>query len=511
MNNNNHNSDNSHNNNNDNDAHNKHNKSNESSSSSSIYSSPINTPINPPQPPPQQQPPPDDQINSDYEELIAQTKQRMAIKFECLEKETGLSLSIGRNSLQKQSNINNGDVVGNNYRLKQSEQLFLSNECQRLKEELRLKNEIIDKMYQIRIQVDSELEDLTASLFEEANKMVYSANVLRDRAEKELHEANLKIDMLTAEVQALKLLVITSTPSKPNAHLHPQLNCSNSSSSSSSSTMMASTLPSSGSHHHRQNQKSNNNNSDNNSKSPKQKRSMPMKSPSNYELTSNSKSTEQIMMMVNKLPAIDDENDFDDQIDDGITEIDPVLYEEFQEWRKCPTLEPICSNFMKRIYDEEIYPVFNFKNKNLTSLVLRSIESNTLTVEMIGATNAATTAAAAANCNDQKLPFPKKCALLEVPRICRYRMRIDSNVNTPTTTKTTTNNGHNQWYFISQLCRNRITTVCDLFCYLRYVQQGLVKSNIKDIYWQIMKRRRNIAQSKLGFTPSINAFEFNGN
>ncbi|KAH9413615.1 RAB3A interacting protein [Dermatophagoides pteronyssinus] len=416
-------------------------------------------------------------INSDYEELIRQTKQRMSMKFECLEKETGLTLSTQDCSVKKSNintikNNNENDVINDNNQL-----IEQSNECNRLKEELRLKNEIIDKMYQIRVQVDSELEDLTASLFEEANKMVYSANVLRDRAEKELHEANLKIDMLTAEVQALKLLVITSTPSKPNAHLHPQLNCSNSSS----------TLPTSGSHHHHH-QKSNNNN--NNTPSPKQKQSkhhqsMPKKSPSNYELISNSKSFEQT-----KLSTIDDDNnndDIDEQFDD-INEIDPVFYEEFQEWRKCPTLEPICSNFMKRIYDEEIYPVFNFKNKHLTSLVLRSIESNTLTVEMIGNNN---------NNNEQKkLPFPKKCALLQMSRICRYRMQIDSNSNQ------NINNGHNQWYFISQLCRNRIITVCDLFCYLRYVQQGLVKSNLKDIYLQIMKRRRNIALSKLGFTPT---------
>lgn len=32
-----------------------------------------------------------------------------------------------------------------------------------------------------------------------------------------------KVDGLQTEVAALKALVITSTPSKPNRHLHPQL------------------------------------------------------------------------------------------------------------------------------------------------------------------------------------------------------------------------------------------------------------------------------------------------
>ena len=33
----------------------------------------------------------------------------------------------------------------------------------------------------------------------------------------------LQIEVLNAEVQALKELVLTSTPSEPNRHLHPQI------------------------------------------------------------------------------------------------------------------------------------------------------------------------------------------------------------------------------------------------------------------------------------------------
>ena len=38
-----------------------------------------------------------------------------------------------------------------------------------------------------------------------------------------MEEAAMKIDGLETEVAALKDLVLTSTPSKPNKHLHPQL------------------------------------------------------------------------------------------------------------------------------------------------------------------------------------------------------------------------------------------------------------------------------------------------
>jgi hypothetical protein len=43
-----------------------------------------------------------------------------------------------------------------------------------------------------------------------------------------------KVDVLQAEVDALKTLVITSTPSQPNPHLHPQLAQSSSTSSTGS-------------------------------------------------------------------------------------------------------------------------------------------------------------------------------------------------------------------------------------------------------------------------------------
>lgn len=53
--------------------------------------------------------------------------------------------------------------------------------------------------------------------------MVREANEKRAAAEKALNESQMKVDVLTAEVAALKTLVLTSTPSRPNPHLHPQI------------------------------------------------------------------------------------------------------------------------------------------------------------------------------------------------------------------------------------------------------------------------------------------------
>ncbi|XP_013361882.1 PREDICTED: guanine nucleotide exchange factor for Rab-3A isoform X3 [Chinchilla lanigera] len=100
---------------------------------------------------------------------------------------------------------------------------FLREELQRAQKELRLKDAECARLCRVREQLERELEELTASLFEEAHKMVREANVKQAASEKQLKEARGKIDMLQAEVTALKTLVITSTPASPNRELHPQL------------------------------------------------------------------------------------------------------------------------------------------------------------------------------------------------------------------------------------------------------------------------------------------------
>uniref|UniRef100_A0A3Q3GZA1 RAB3A interacting protein (rabin3)-like 1 n=1 Tax=Kryptolebias marmoratus TaxID=37003 RepID=A0A3Q3GZA1_KRYMA len=100
---------------------------------------------------------------------------------------------------------------------------ILRDQLDAAKKELKLKDKECERLSQVRNQLEQELEELTASLFEEAHKMVREANVKQAGAEKQLKEAQGKIDVLQAEVTALKTLVLTSTPSSPNRQLHPQL------------------------------------------------------------------------------------------------------------------------------------------------------------------------------------------------------------------------------------------------------------------------------------------------
>ncbi|XP_065159532.1 guanine nucleotide exchange factor for Rab-3A-like [Atheta coriaria] len=308
----------------------------------------------------------------------------------------------------------------------------LQNELKQAHQELKLKDEEVGRLSRIRQEVETELEDLTASLFQEAHNMVRDANVKQAAAEKALHESQMKVDVLTAEVSALKTLVLTSTPSKPNPHLHPQID-------------LRSRGTEEGKKHRR--------------------------CPSHFNLkygreNSPPESPTKDNSILAALEAAQDVACKEGQ------EVDPVVQDEFMKWKEL--LNPVLNKqdaFIKRIYEEEINPCLRFTNRELTEKVIVAVEAGTICVEAIG--------------DKTKTMFPKKCALLEVPRQCFYRM----NIGEP-----------DVWYSISKICRNRIIAVCDFLNYLRYIERGLVKSSAHEIYWEIARLRREMVFAKLGLT-----------
>ncbi|TRY61293.1 hypothetical protein TCAL_08473 [Tigriopus californicus] len=320
-------------------------------------------------------------------------------------------------------------------------------ELKSAKDTIKLKDLEIAKLSRIRQDVESELEDLTASLFEEAHKMVRDANVKQASAEKVAAEAHMKIEGLETEVAALKTLVLTSTPSQPNKHLHPQLDPKRSKKKSKvdlGTISPPSSAPS--------------------SKSNSLNRGCQLESGS-YNC-SGSTSSNSISL---------GGGDHDDDVDGGHTHqpmklIDPILRKEFISWKKTPTLETT-HPFMERIYQEDIHLCLAFVNRDLSKQVLAAIQANTV-------------------CLDPVKDFsnvPRDCALLQSPVLCKYVLKL--------------NLGHEEDHFISQLARNRIASVCDCINYLRYIVQGLVKSHVNDVYWEVMHLRGKMALARLGFSP----------
>ncbi|XP_030070546.1 rab-3A-interacting protein isoform X2 [Microcaecilia unicolor] len=295
----------------------------------------------------------------------------------------------------------------------------LKEELAKAQMELKLKDEQCERLSKVRDQLGQELQELTASLFEEAHKMVREANVKQAAAEKQLKEAQGKIDVLQAEVAALKTLVLSTSPTSPTNELQPG------------------------------------------GKTPFKKGHVRNKS------TSSAMSSSQQDLSVIQ-PIVKD-----------CKEADLSLYNEFRSWREEPSMERSCP-FLDRIYQEDIFPCLTFSKCELASAVLEAVENNTLSIEPVGLQPVRFVKASAVECGG-----PKKCALTGQTKACKHRIKLGDSSN---------------YYYISPFCRYRITSVCNFFTYVRYIQQGLVKQqDVDQMFWEIMQLRKEMSFAKLGY------------
>uniref|UniRef100_A0ABI7WZB6 Rab-3A-interacting protein n=2 Tax=Felidae TaxID=9681 RepID=A0ABI7WZB6_FELCA len=269
----------------------------------------------------------------------------------------------------------------------------LKEELAKAQRELKLKDEECERLSKVRDQLGQELEELTASLFE--------------------------IDVLQAEVAALKTLVLSSSPTSPTQEPLPggktPFKRGHTRNKSTSSAM-------SGSH--------------------------------------------QDLSVIQ--PIVKD-----------CKEADLSLYNEFRSWKDDPTMDRSCP-FLDKIYQEDIFPCLTFSKSELASAVLEAVENNTLSIEPVGLQPIRFVKASAVECGG-----PKKCALTGQSKSCKHRIKLGDSSN---------------YYYISPFCRYRITSVCNFFTYIRYIQQGLVKQqDVDQMFWEVMQLRKEMSLAKLGY------------
>ncbi|XP_014380016.1 guanine nucleotide exchange factor for Rab-3A isoform X4 [Alligator sinensis] len=281
----------------------------------------------------------------------------------------------GGDETQSTAQLNVSRLRSSSVEIREKGSEFLKEELHKAQKELKLKDEECERLSKVREQLEQELEELTASLFEEAHKMVREANTKQAASEKQLREARGKIDMLQAEVTALKTLVITSTPSSPNRELHPQLQSPtkavfrkghgrNKSTSSAVGTASGQSLP---------------------------------LEPVNHEYK----------------------------------EVDAILFAEFQAWKEAPTLDKACS-FLERIYREDVEPCLDFTRHELSELVRAAVEQNMLTIEPVASQVLPVVKVSAIECggpNGFRSQIVTKCALSGLSRTCKHRIKLGDSGN----------------------------------------------------------------------------------
>ncbi|XP_062850732.1 rab-3A-interacting protein isoform X2 [Trichomycterus rosablanca] len=219
------------------------------------------------------------------------------------------------------------------------------------------------------------LKEELAKAQREAHRMVQEANVKQATAEKQLKEALGKIDVLQAEVAALKTLVMSTSPTSP---------CKD--------------LPLG-------------------SRVPFKKGHMRNKSTSSAMLGSQQEVT---------IP---------EPIIRDCKEVDSILFNEFKAWKEDPTLDRSCS-FLEQIYREDIYPCLSFCKSELGSAILEAVENNTLSVEPVGFQPLPVVKASAVECGGPKkcalsgqsktckhrIKFGDSTSYYYVSPFCRFRI-----------------------------------------------------------------------------------------
>ncbi|OPL21145.1 guanine rab-3a nucleotide exchange factor, partial [Mytilus galloprovincialis] len=46
----------------------------------------------------------------------------------------------------------------------------------------------------------------------------------------------------------------------------------------------------------------------------------------------------------------------------------------------------------------------------------------------------------------------------------------------------------------------KIAAVCDYYTYIRYIQQGLVKNEDKEVFYELVRLRKKMALTRLGYS-----------
>ncbi|XP_023675438.2 guanine nucleotide exchange factor for Rab-3A isoform X1 [Paramormyrops kingsleyae] len=340
----------------------------------------------------------------------------------------------------KREQYNLSRLRSSSLEIKEKGSEFLKEQLDTAQRELQLKDKECERLSRVRDQLEQELEELTASLFEEAHKMVREANVKQAAAEKQLKEAQGKIDVLQAEVTALKTLVLTSTPSSPNRQMHPQL-----------------MSPGLGS-----------------------KRGTPRRGGGHFRNKSASGS------LALDVPSPDRTTTPTNPVFQEGREIDSSLYAEFLTWREAPSLN-CTSAFLSRVYKEDIRPCLSFTCSELSQAVQAAVENNSLTIEPVAAAALPVVKASASERsgpNGWRAAVETKCALTGISRVCQHRIKLGDK---------------GMYYYISPSSRARITAVCNFFTYIRYIQQGLVRQGAEQTFWEVMRLRREMAAARLGY------------
>jgi len=363
----------------------------------------------------------------------------------------------------------------------------IKKELSEVKKELSLKCEECDKLKLYRNSLESETHDLTASLFEEANKMVQNACKKQHEAESKLKQATQEIEALKIEVATLKALSLKIIDNNSTRKTF-----------------------------------------ENKEKSPSRYFSRLLQSPSknrkklnNLQVTNLQVDNSASLYCNKSAPSTPCHSD-NQPGDFNISQVNTAAYEDFRSWRSnlnrvtCLCLSPSqlsdssrtsehallrhctiiqSSPFLKRLYEEDISPCLRFSKDACEDLQRSAQQVNdeeqlNKDIHHVGEENLKQNIEEdlerAIHYNELVIePVTRiersKCSLTHIQSICSYRMKLK-----------------NEWMMISLYARNRIAKVCDLVTFIRYIRKGIIHYDANRMYNEFVRHQIELSKSRIG-------------
>uniref|UniRef100_A0A1X7SJ53 Uncharacterized protein n=2 Tax=Amphimedon queenslandica TaxID=400682 RepID=A0A1X7SJ53_AMPQE len=136
-------------------------------------------------------------------------------------------------------------------------------------------------------------------------------------------------------------------------------------------------------------------------------------------------------------------------------------------------------NYYDTILNNNILPCLQFTNKELSDKVHAAIKGESIVLEPV-------TGEVLKEGEESSTPAVKKCELSGEESVpCTFKMRLSESSG---------------WICVTTTTRERIVSVCDFYTFISYVQKGIIKKEVTDVYWRVAKLRAMMCLSVLSLS-----------
>ncbi|KAK9722616.1 hypothetical protein K7432_002560 [Basidiobolus ranarum] len=178
-------------------------------------------------------------------------------------------------------------------------------------------------------------------------------------------------------------------------------------------------------------------------------------------------------------------------------------FEEFKEFLDVPKnpKNMFTSKFMKRSIAEDIEPAMRFESSNVRGWfqqrkLTNAIQSGTLVIETVNSNSPASSPVSSPN---SKCPTPT--AASNTCNLCLHT------INTPMMYRIRYDDFDNEPKEVCAFCRERLFSVCEFYTFIRLIHGGIIKGTPQRLYLEAARLRMKMFLGRIGSNVNTDGFD----